>query len=242
MIRRKGDTVSIDGGYQHRAVTSGNAVQRFWHETKQWTITELLPPDADDFVLDVGCGSGVVSSFLGRSARRVLGIDGNPDAIDYAESNFASDRVAFMRGLVDETLTLDAPVDKIYCLEVIEHIYMEQGAEMLRNFKKLLREDGCVFLTTPNYRSLWPVIEWGMDRFGLAPRMADDQHVSRFSPTLLRDLCAVSGFRVERMVTVSFMAPWLAPLNWRLAVRCHQMESRVRWLPGAIVACVLRPA
>jgi SAM-dependent methyltransferase len=241
LTRRKGDTISIDGGYQHRAIMSGNAVQRFWHETKQWAITDMLPPRADDFALDVGCGSGVISSFLGRTARRVVGIDGNIEATAYAQKTFGSDNVSFMRGLVDESLVLDEPVDKIYCLEVVEHIHREQGVEMLSNFRKLLHDDGRVFLTTPNYRSLWPLIEWGMDGFGLAPRMAGDQHVSHYSPALLCGLCREAGFRVEKLATVSFVAPWVAPLNWNLAARCHRIESRFRCFPGSIIVCVLAP-
>ena len=39
--RRTGDTVAIDGGYQHRALTKGPAPQRFWHHAKTLAIARL---------------------------------------------------------------------------------------------------------------------------------------------------------------------------------------------------------
>jgi 2-polyprenyl-3-methyl-5-hydroxy-6-metoxy-1,4-benzoquinol methylase len=237
---KDGDRVAIPGEYQYRAITEGIAVQRFWHRAKLLAIARYLPPDATDYCLDVGCGSGVVSGYLGATARRVLGIDGNPDAIAFAQRQFGSANVAFRLGTVDRQWALDAPADKIYCLEVIEHIYPSQAREMLRTFHDALRRGGGVFLTTPNYRSLWPAIEWSMDRLHLTPRLADDQHVTRYHRRKLAAICRECGFRVETVSAMCFAAPWLAALNWRLAERVFALECAARCLPGSILVAVLR--
>lgn len=156
---RSGDRVSIPGSYQYDALTEGNAVQRFWHFNKQLVIEQYLPPQASDRIIDVGCGSGVVSEFLAKSGAEVLGIDGNADAISFASEKFQRQNLSFRKGLVDSQFEAEEPFDKIYCLEVLEHIYYDQGRQMLANFHRALRPEGAVFLTTPNYRSFWPLIE-----------------------------------------------------------------------------------
>ncbi len=239
MNRRIGDSVEIDGGYQHRALISGNPIQRFWHETKQLTIEKILPPQPSDFVLDVGCGSGVITSVLAKTARKVIGIDGNKLAIDYASTTFNRSNISFVQGLVDEHFYLEERPDKIYSLEVIEHIYWDQGVTMLRSFKSLLAEGGKVFLTTPNYNSLWPIIEWGMDHFSNAAHLDSDQHVLHFNKKTLRKICEEAGFVVDSLYTVSFLAPWLAPINYKLARFCHRAEMRTQLFPGSILVAVL---
>lgn len=237
--RKTGDCIKINGDYQFRALMEGNPVQRFWHYNKQLAIKTLMPPNPGEYVIDVGCGSGVITSFLGESGADVLGIDGNTDAIRFAQRKFSKAKVRFKLGLVDDNLIPEKPVDKIYCLEVIEHIYRHQTEKMLIDFMRILRPGGLVFLTTPNYRSLWPVIEFFMDRLGTAPRMSEDQHVKFYNMKKLAVLCRSAGFKIDLLTTTCFLAPWLAPLSWKLAERIAQKEYRLSFLPGSILICIL---
>ena len=238
-MRRTGDTVRIPGGYQHEALTRGNRVQRFWHRAKQLAIRRYLPPEPGDRVIDVGCGSGVVSAYLGEFGAEVLGVDGNRDAVRYATEHFASENVRFVLGHVDETFAAAGSADKVYCLEVIEHIYREQAEAMLRGFHRLLRPGGRVFLTTPNYRSLWPLIERLMDLAGVAPRLVADQHVAQYNARSLAALAGRCGFAVERVATNCLAAPWLAVFGRRLAERVDALEARLPLPAGSILVCVL---
>lgn len=236
---RTGDVAKIAGSYQFDALTKGNAVQRFWHANKQMAIQRYLPPQPSEFILDVGCGSGVIADFLAKSGATVWGIDGSEDAIAFAGKTFPQPNLSFHQGLVDERFQTDRPVDKLYCLEVIEHIYVDQGRQMLSNFYRTLRPGGAVFLTTPNYRSFWPLIEWTLDTLKLVPHLMDDQHVAKYHRSKLSDLAKSSGFMVEQMATTCFVAPWLAPLSWNLADKVNSMETG-RFFPGSILVAVLR--
>ncbi len=241
MTRRTGDHVEIPGDYQYRALTEGPVVQRFWHAAKMVAISLLLPPKPTDSVVDIGCGSGVISDFLGSSGARVVGVDGNERAISFARQTFERENVRFILGLVDDTLRLPSPVNNAYCLEVIEHIHHDQTLAMLKHLQSVLAVDGRLFITTPNYRSLWPLIEWAMDRLAVAPTMDREQHVEHYTKGRLSSLLAQAGYEVDHMATFLFAAPWLSPLSWSLAKRCLAWEMRSGVLPGSLIACVCHP-
>ena len=236
--RREGDLIAIPGDYQFRALHDGNAVQRFWHHSKQWTIARYLPPAAGQLVLDVGCGSGVISNFLAESGASVIGIDSSESAITFARKTFPGRNIYFERGLVDRDFDIPRPASSIYCLEVIEHIHTHQAVEMLRSFRSKLEPGGQVYLTTPNAHSAWPAIEWLLDKTGLAPRMAGEQHVTAYTRRSLAALCTQTGFRVERLVTTNLFAPWIAPVSWKLARALNDLETGSSF--GCILVCIAR--
>jgi 2-polyprenyl-3-methyl-5-hydroxy-6-metoxy-1,4-benzoquinol methylase len=120
-----------------------------------------------------------------------------------------------------------ASIDRIYCLEVVEHIYEQQVHALLATFARLLKPGGVLTLTTPNYRGLWPAIEMVMDRLRLAAPMAEHQHVTRFDRTRLRQALAGADWEIVRLATFSTFAPFVSVVSWRLAERCAEMEDRV---------------
>lgn len=236
--RRTGDTVIVEGDYQHRAISEGSAAQRFWHTTKKMAIAEFALPSKEHRVLDVGCGSGVISDYLGSFGATVLGVDGSERAIDYATETFSAPNVSFELGQVDANFDSRDDLDGIYCLEVIEHIHEHQGVEMLRNFHSRLKDGGRVFLTTPNYNSLWPFIEFVMDRLSAAPKMDGDQHVMHYTKARLRGVCGQAGLRVITLTTMCFIAPWVAPISWSLATKLHHVETKLPLALGSILVLV----
>ena len=236
--KKDGDLILIEGNYQYNALIRGNPVQRFWHYSKKLAIKKLLPPMPFENVLDVGCGSGVISSFLGGGGANVVGIDGNLEAIAFAKNHFQKDNVQFKQGLVDENFQINELVDKIYCLEVIEHIYYEQGKKMLQEFFKILKPNGKVFLTTPNYKSMWPLLEWTMDKFHLSPPLAKQQHVEYYNKKKLKKLCLDAGFKIKSIKTNCLFAPWIAPLSWKLAEKMSNFEYTFSY-GGSILIFIL---
>ena len=234
-----GDANIIEGDYQFKALHLGNPIQRFWHYSKQLAISRFLPPSCDDFVLDIGCGSGVVSRFLSDRGAKVLGIDANPAAIEFASRTYGSSSVRFQLGYVDESIELDRQADKIYCLELIEHIYLHQARDMLNLFSGMLKPGGRVLLTTPNYLSLWPVIEWGMDKLHLAPTMEEHQHVTHYTGSRLERLCRETGFRIEILSSFCLLSPWVALANWKLAEYFFGIECSLPLKWGSVLIIVM---
>lgn len=237
---RTGDTIDIDGGYQHRALTEGFVVQRFWHRLKTVTIERVAPPEPGMAVLDLGCGSGVVADWLATRARSVDAVDANPRAVEYARRTFARDNLTFHLATAEALPFAAARFDRIYVLEFIEHLYGSQLAALFTRLGSLLRPGGTVFLTTPNYRSPWPLLEGAMDRLGLAPHMEGEQHVFHPTPRLLESLARETGFSTVRQGRFAGVAPFAAAVSWRLAEALDRAEHRAGCPLGSLLYALWR--
>jgi 2-polyprenyl-3-methyl-5-hydroxy-6-metoxy-1,4-benzoquinol methylase len=237
-VKRQGDAIRISGDYQARALKSDRAAQRFWHEAKFRLIERVAMPSADDRVLDAGCGSGTIAQFLSLHAGEVVGIDSNPSAIDYASDAYQRPNLQFRLGQFEDLLG-DKLFDQIYCIEVIEHLYESQVADVLSLFYKLTNPGGQLFLTTPNYHSAWPVIEWLLDRLSLVATLDEAQHVAHFTKRKLSLICERAGWQARHIGTFNGLAPFLAPISRRVALTVEKLELSFDWLlPQNLLFCL----
>jgi 2-polyprenyl-3-methyl-5-hydroxy-6-metoxy-1,4-benzoquinol methylase len=225
--RRERDAISIAGDYQARALNSPRAAQRFWHAAKLRLIDRIAPARPGARIADAGCGSGVIAAHLARAAREVVGFDSNPDAVDFARTAHRSLPVRFVLGPLDQ-IAREGPFDQFYCLEVLEHLYEEQAIETLRNFARAAAPGAELFITTPNRRSAWPLIEWTLDVFRLVPTLDEVQHLTLFTRDSLRRAMAAAGWHVLDIGTFNGVAPFLAPLSATVASLAERLEFVTR--------------
>lgn len=238
--RRLGDAIAIDGGYQHRALTEGFVVQRFWHAEKLRMISKFSRPSEGDRVLDIGCGSGVISDALRTFGASVTAIDGNLDAITYARRTFGRNGIDFRLGQVEDVLAAPSSIDRSYCFEVVEHLFANQVESLCRRAHELTRPGGSFTLTTPNYCGVWPAIEWTLDALKLVPHLDGDQHVTHFTSKRLADVLERTGWEIELMTTFSTLAPWVSAASWSLAEKLAAAEDRISLPWGSILFAVAR--
>jgi len=112
-------------------------------------VAKLLKPT--DRVLEVGSGSGLGSIFLGQHASSVLGIDVKSSEVEDAIRLNQRDNVEFRKADlfdVEQTPSFDAVVS----LDVIEHLTVEDGAQLLEAQTRLLKPGGMLIIGTP---SIW---------------------------------------------------------------------------------------
>jgi 2-polyprenyl-3-methyl-5-hydroxy-6-metoxy-1,4-benzoquinol methylase len=235
--RRERDAIAIPGDYQARALESPRAAQRFWHAAKLRIIDRVAPPKAGARIADVGCGSGVIAAHLAARGAEVVGFDSNPAAVEYATRAYASPHLRFVLGPFELMLN-EAPFDQFYCLEVVEHLYEEQAIDVLRLFARAATPGAELFVTTPNARSAWPVIEWTLDRLHLVPTLAEEQHLTAFTRATLRRAMQAAGWQVEEMGTFNGVAPFLAPLSERVARAAERIEFQTAsFMPYNLIYC-----
>lgn len=234
--RRKGDAVQIDGSYQYHALHDGPALQRAWHREKLMLFQQRFPVVAGESGLDVGCGSGVVTNALANMGCQMIGVDGNEEAVRFAQEMFERSGCQFHRALVDELDENDSLFDFAICFEVIEHLYSDQGSALIAAIKKRLKPSGRLCLTTPNYRGMWPALEWGMDKFSKAPKLDDDQHVSKYRAKSLASLLNNSGFIDVHIGTFCTFSPFVGIFGPSWQDRVAKLERTVNLPFGNLLA------
>jgi len=225
MKRKTGDTVAIPGDYQYHAYYYGKTPQRFWHYNRLAEALKSLDLHDGDTVLDIGCGSGLMASFIAKNPTiQVLAVDANYHAIHFAEKMFQMPNLEFRYGMIDELRLPKESFHRINYLEVIEHIFERQGDYVFESFYKLLKPGGKLVISTPNKKSLWPLIEWVLDTFKITPVLSHEQHEFLYTDHLLCQKAAQVGFSCIDKKHLNTIAPWLALFNWQVALKVNEWE------------------
>lgn len=236
--RRTGDRTFIPGDYQYRALREGPCIQRFWHANKLELLDWAFPIGEEDYVVDVGCGSGVFADAMVRRGARVLGVDANADAVRFAATTFGRERCRFVVGLLDELALPEATFHAATCLEIMEHVFPDQVSKLLTDLYRILKPQGRLLVTTPNYRGTWPLVEYLADRVASTAQMDADQHVTRFHKRMLRGCIEDAGFRVEKIQTYCTFAPFMAVLSMRFASWVNRIERKLNLPFGNILVAI----
>jgi ubiquinone/menaquinone biosynthesis C-methylase UbiE len=212
------DYHSVAGDYQYRALHSGHPMQRFWHRGKLTLVERLVRRhlSAGSRLLEIGCGAG---NLLMQAVVR----DSFPVALD-----LSMQALTFVRSRLEEAASgpeapcgyacvqsigelLPLPDESFDCVilsEVIEHLAAPEVS--ILEAARVLRPGGRLLVTTPNYHSFWPVMEWVVDRSNKAPRMAGEQHISKFNPASLRRLLADCRLGLEYFGTIYNLSPFIS--------------------------------
>lgn len=102
-------------------------------------------------VLDIASGEGYGSALLAQVAERVIGVDVDAAAVQFASRKYCQPNLEFRRGPahaipVDE----EHAFDLVVCFETIEHLSEEHQRQFLHEIKRLLKPGGVLLLSTPN--------------------------------------------------------------------------------------------
>jgi SAM-dependent methyltransferase len=167
----------------------GERVQRY-----TWVLTYVRGEN----VIDVGCGHGIGTYYLAsQGAGRVLGVDSDPDAIEYSVRHYLRENLQFeFMDAVHPTLPRDE-FDVAVSFEVLEHVNDPEG--YLIGVRDTLRPGGRFFLSTPN-RCI-------TERAYRNGRSANPFHVKEYYPiefdALLRRFFEVQHLYGQANLTVS---------------------------------------
>jgi 2-polyprenyl-3-methyl-5-hydroxy-6-metoxy-1,4-benzoquinol methylase len=240
------DYHSVAGDYQYRALHSGHPMQRFWHGGKLMMIDQLIRPHlrAGSRLLEVGCGAGNLLVQASVPGSYPVALDLSRQALTFVRSRLEEgsstpdtpNGFACTQAIGESLPWKGESFDCILMSEVIEHL--EKPQISIREAARVLRPGGRLLITTPNYRSFWPLMEWAVDRLNMAPKMAGEQHISRFHPSSLKNLLTGSGLTVEYAGSIYNLSPFLSLISPERAKRQLQRELESRSALGMILVAV----
>jgi 2-polyprenyl-3-methyl-5-hydroxy-6-metoxy-1,4-benzoquinol methylase len=152
-------------------------------------------------MVDMACGEGYGTDVLARRARRVTGVDANPDAYEHARAKYTRPGVRFVRDLIE---TYIQPCDAVVFRQTIEHV--KQPEQVLSHFKAMAPT---VYVSTPNVLTLAPE---GADKSD------NPWHLREYRAREFRALCERVFDRVE-----------LYGLFHARKLRMHELALRAGW-------------
>ncbi len=222
------DYGQIAPGYYDDVYRRRRGVQSKWHHLKFEAVRREAGALAP--LLDVGCGPG---TFLGsiEDGRECLGLDVAAEQVEFARRVHGTAARRF-EVMTDGRLPVpDGTFAVATMIEVVEHLADPVAA--LREAARALRPGGRLVVTTPNYASHWPLLEWLVGK--LSPVDYEHQHVTRLKARSLRECLEAAGLCGVKVTPFLRAAPFAAALSWRMSDRVARFEERVPLLPGALL-------
>lgn len=184
-------------------------------------------PDPMCRVLDMGCGTGWTSDFLGRSGYEVVGVDIAPTMIELAKSTYESDNVSFAVSDYEQLVEL-GEFDVVVFFDCLHHAEDERAA--LGAAFRALRPGGIVVLSEPGEgHSTSPVSVNAMERFGVTEK--------DMPPKLIEEIGGTVGFRMRNVVSDPNYT------NSLFSDRLHDLgvvHRRPRWVKASLATLVVR--
>ena len=224
----------IPAGFYDEVYQRKAGIRFFWHDLKFRAVAARLKGAAK--VLDIGCGPGTfIGNYLGGI--ECLGIDVSAPQIDYANRRYGTAEHRFSTQLL---AGLDERFDAVTLIEVVEHLAPADARRLLAKVRGLLSPQGCLVVTTPNYRSLWPLIEWGVN---LVSRVSyEQQHINKYARGRLAAELAQAGYTRIEVGTAVGLAPFAAVFGRQPAEWLDALERRIGHLGcGNLLVAVARP-
>lgn len=229
---------NISGDYQYKALKEGNIIQRYWHSNKIDLIVRKMKIQRQDLVLDAGCGSGNIVFEFAKNCRIICGIDIFFDALIFAKVTTTNNNCKFLLSSICDTPFKSNSFDKIICSEVIEHLDQQSIKRVFESLYRILKPGGKLIITTPNYQSLWPLIEFLLDCFKLTPKLKGKQHISKLNLNLLTNIIKDKGFKVEEFGSFNHVSPFLSILSEKFARKIFKLEMEKGGMIGNLLYCV----
>ncbi|MFC1644687.1 class I SAM-dependent methyltransferase [Patescibacteria group bacterium] len=223
--------LQIPSDYQYKALREGGLLQRQWHRNRLLLVKNINFLSENDDAADIGCGSGNIVLVFSGKTKTFTGLDYNQESLDFlkgkvGERGIGNVNVNYFDLLNSDFSEFKGKFDKIILNEVIEHFEEEEVDHVMSNLHGLLKDGGEILITTPNYVSAWPVMEFLADKFKIFPTLWGEQHKIKFTRKLLRNYCEKHDYEVMEMGTFGLISPFAIILSRKLADKFMELEAR----------------
>ena len=173
----------------------------WWHVGRNRIITDQLKKITKAKkrvkILNIGCGTGGTIPLL-KKFGKVTNVDNSPEVAKYLKRNGIKDVV-----LVD-SLKLpfqDNEFDIVVGFDVLEHIKQEDTA--LKEWRRVIKPDGHLFLTVPAYQWLWSEHDIGL------------HHFRRYTTKRLKQRVTKNGFQPKKVsYAIAFSLPMIVTFRY----------------------------
>lgn len=147
-------------------------------------------------ILDLGCGSGLISKEVQKLGYQVKGLDFSEEAVKKAISNGINAEIC---NLDEEIKGNDEEFDVIWAGDIIEHVFDPIG--LLREANRVLKKDGIIIASIPSDVGIVTRLKI---LFGISyqeityKKYGYHKHHTFFTLDLMRYMLEKNGFNISR--------------------------------------------
>lgn len=167
------------------------------HEGGKQAMLELMAecaePGAEDTLLDVACGPGIIACFFAKRVAHVTGLDMVPAMLEQAKRLQAEkglNNIEWVLGQSDSLPFADCAFDRVVTRFSFHHYEVPQVA--LNEMARVCKEDGVVLVA-----DVTPQVAM-QDRFNRWERLRDPSHTRALTLTEMTQLGKNAGLVLER--------------------------------------------
>ena len=147
--------------------------------------------DKNDEVLDFGCGS---KSYL---LNQVSNVVKHGVGIDYEVISTKQNNIEYINFKYSNKLPFDDKTfDKIFLLAVLEHVKLDEVDNLFLEFKRILKDNGKVVLTTPTPFSK-PILEFLAFNLHLISKAEIADHKKYYNQVDIKNISQKCGLKLE---------------------------------------------
>lgn len=180
-------TQRVVADYFRTTSASGSAASSSHFDASTRGLVRRLGPWLDvkgKSVVDLGSGTGeLCKCALESGAGKVVGVNLSAEEIEFAKAQCSADFVLSDIGSYLAGIPADS-VDRIYALNILEHLGKDQLVGVLEGAHRALKPGGALVAMVPNATS----------PFGGMTRYWDFTHEIAFTPSSLNQLAKLVGF------------------------------------------------
>tara|TARA_Y100000590_G_scaffold47226_1_gene50052 strand:- start:3269 stop:3997 length:729 start_codon:yes stop_codon:yes gene_type:complete len=208
-------------GFYDKIYKKKRGIQSKWHHIHYKLVKKILGNYKSH--LDVGCAGGTFVNFLEKN-KKSYGADISHNQIKYAKQNYQTKKHKFF--LIKNNIIpfKDNTFDVITNLQLIEHLSIKDNKKMLIEIKRILKKNGRLIITTPNYSSPWVFIEKIVNLLGEVKY--NNQHITFFNKKNIKVFLNELGFKNIVVSANMFLSPFFALFGWKIPDAIQKFEDK----------------
>ncbi len=111
-------------------------------------LSDFRPETQSLTCLDIGCSSGVITSFLQDHFSMAIGVDIDQEAVQHARSQGISPRVQYLMGDAMAIPLREESIDVVVCNHIYEHV--PDPRQLMEEIYRVLKREGICYFAAGN--------------------------------------------------------------------------------------------
>jgi 2-polyprenyl-3-methyl-5-hydroxy-6-metoxy-1,4-benzoquinol methylase len=210
----------IDAGYYDRileeGIIRGRGIQPNWHHSTFSYVKKFIK--REDIHLDFACGPG---TFIGKySSGESIGVDISKKQIEYAANKYGHAGNFVTNEEFDFSIYQNY-FDKITIIGLLEFLNDDEILLLLDDLHFILKDNGTILLTTPNFKSLMSVFEKIVNL--ITQVNYKNEHVNKFNKIKMNNLLTKSKFKSVKVIKILNLGVFFGLLGFDISNRIQNI-------------------